>query len=560
MFAAPVNYFQIWLFELNLFIVFLLLFSLYPHLSLKLYDLTASAIKKISKNYLLSTLTIGLIALIGSMMVAIFVQFPTPSVHDEFSYLLAADTFSSMRLTNPPHPMKAFFETFHVLQSPTYASKYPPGQGFLLALGQMAGGRPVVGLWIGAALTSIAIYWMLRAWTPAPWAVVGGLVAALNLGCFGYWVQKYWGGFVAAIGGALLYGALRRIVDKPTTGRAVWLAVGLFLLANSRPLEGLLFSLPACFIMGKETMQAKGSSGRWAKDVVFPIILVVAIGFAWMGFYNQRVTGNPFVMPYQKYSETFRTVPIFLWQTLNPSPDCPISVFNEYKERQINRFNSLRRPMGFLKIKSIEFIRVLIFYFRFVFLITLPALFYLRKDLWITTAFLAIGLVVLTAAMEYQTTPRKIAPATCFIVFMIISGMRFIRSGSVFKIKTGKIVLVSVFLSMLFSISASFLDTFHLSWGRINFRHDLVEKLRSTEGSHLIFVRYEPDHDPHIEYVYNKADIDNAKVVWAHDLGQEENKKLIDYFKNRKIWLIEESEKWDENRVEEALMPYDASI
>jgi hypothetical protein len=63
---------------------------------------------------------------------------------------------------------------------------------------------------------------------------------------------------------------------------------------------------------------------------------------------------------------------------------------------------------------------------------------------------------------------------------------------------------------------------------------------RGTRGEkHLVVVRYSPAHDPHEEWVYNAADIDAAPVVWAHDMGPRENAQLLDYFKDRRVWLLE---------------------
>src|SRR5262245_42896574 len=178
---------------------------------------------------------------------------PVPEVHDEYSYLLASDTFAEGRLTNPPHPLWRSFETFHVLQRPTYQSKFPPGQGLFLALGQVLTGRPLVGVWISAALFVSALCWMLQGYLPPRWAMVGTVLGAATMVLGGrplawshvaYWSQSFWGGAVAALGGALVVGALPRILRRPHWLSGVALGCGCCILAVSRPYEGVL--LTAC--------------------------------------------------------------------------------------------------------------------------------------------------------------------------------------------------------------------------------------------------------------------------------------------------------------------------
>src|SRR3984893_18781156 len=78
---------------------------------------------------------------------------PTPEIYDEFSHLLVADTLLHFPLANPPHALPQFFETFLVLQQPTYSSMYPIGQGSALALGRLLFGHP----WAGVLLCTSAL-------------------------------------------------------------------------------------------------------------------------------------------------------------------------------------------------------------------------------------------------------------------------------------------------------------------------------------------------------------------------------------------------------------------
>src|SRR5205807_1770258 len=120
---------------------------------------------------------IVLLVFVFSLALTIFYRLPQPRIHDEFSYLLQSDTFARGRLTNPTPPPLRYFETSHVLQQPTYASKYQPGQGLFLALGQVIW-QPILGVLFSTALAVAALFWMLRGIFPTGWALAGAVLAA----------------------------------------------------------------------------------------------------------------------------------------------------------------------------------------------------------------------------------------------------------------------------------------------------------------------------------------------------------------------------------------------
>lgn len=484
---------------------------------------------------------------------------PLPFVPDDFSFLLACDTFAHGRLTNPTPAMWTHFESIHITMRPTYQSMYFPGQGLVLAASKVLLGNPWVGLLIVSALMCAALCWMLQAWLPPNWALLGGAIAVLRLGVFSYWTNTYHAaGSLAALGGALILGGLPRLTKTARMRYAVLIGVGTAILVLTRPYEGILMCLPVGFVLARWMLKGKNrpSPAALARLAATPILFGVA-AVAWMGYYNYRAFGNPLTPPYAVDRAQYAIAPYYVWQRARPEPHYrykEMRVF--YHKGEMDFYEGIHSWTGFVPQTLSKVGFTFLFFSGFALFPAMLMVRHIFRDRRIR--FLVVSVLVLAAGMaiEIYLLPHYVAPFTAAFYAIGLQMMRHLRHWKPEKKPVGLalaryMVAICVVMAGL-RVAAAPLHLEQSEWPPSNWnltwsgpghfgteRAQMEAWLEDRPGKQLVIVRYWGNHALLNEWVYNAADIDGSKVIWARDGDPAGNGELIRYYRDRNVWLAE---------------------
>lgn len=514
---------------------------------------------RLARKQRLAVVSVGLATFL--IRLAILPAFPIPLPFDpsDFSNLLAADTFAHGRLTNPTPAMWTHLESIHITMQPTYMSMYFPGEALALAAGKMLFGTPWIGLLFASALMCAAICWMLQAWLPPGWALLGGLLAMLRIGLFSYWINTYTGaGLLGGLGGALVLGALPRLKMTVRFRYGLLMAVGIIILVLTRPFEGLLLCLPVAFVLVRWAFFGanRPAPAVLLRRAVVPVLVVVA-GGAWLGYYDYRAFGKPQTLPYTVNRSTYATAPYYIWQPPRPEPHYRRDVMRRfYHDVELTAYWRIHSWALYLPMNLEKIAAALQFFAGFALLAPLIMLRRVLLDRRIR--FLVFSVLFLMAGMTIMIfqIPHYLAPFTAAFYAIGLQAMRHLRVWTPERKPVGAalvrlIVTVCVVMAVVRVCAGPFgfvipewtgsqWETTWIGPGHFGVERAQIEvRLKQLSGNQLVMVRYSPDHNPADEWVYNSADVDSSKVVWAADMDAAENQELVKYYSDRQVWLVQ---------------------
>jgi hypothetical protein len=142
-------------------------------------------------------------------------------------------------------------------------------------------------------------------------------------------------------------------------------------------------------------------------------------------------------------------------------------------------------------------------------------------------------------------TPHYLAPATAVLVGILVECCRYL---SAMRLRILPLLPATMVLVLALRIGASNVGLPYTqelnfqTWccrveGNLN-KARITAELGRIPGRHLVFVETKTDPANLFQWIYNEAEIDDSRIVWARDLGPERNRDLAAYFAGRKIWTV----------------------
>ncbi len=239
-----------------------------------------------------------------------------PAYHDEYSYLFQAETFVKGRWSYPSFEANPeLFDQMHVLNEGTFASRYFPGTGALIAPFLMLG-MPWLGHQLAQAFAAMMIFWCGRELSNTGTGLLAGLLFGLSPGLI-LFSNLLLAHHPTLIGLTLFLWSFLRMMRTGSTASAIVAGTGLTYAMLCRPMTAAGFALPFgiaflwWWISGRWTVikrtdaESEPTSLRRRNRHIIAMGLPLVLGFLVIFVQNYAITGDALKPPYQVYTDTY---------------------------------------------------------------------------------------------------------------------------------------------------------------------------------------------------------------------------------------------------------------
>ncbi len=479
-------------------------------------------------------------------------------IHDEAAYLLQAKIYAGGHWTAPGLPLPEFFEQYHVFVAPILTPKYPPGHALLLIPGiwlELPGLMPMLLLGLCGAL----VFEVARRLTN-PWV---GLLAWF-LWATAPGIMDFEPGYLSETSTSALWMlgwyALLRWLDDDQPKWLAWLALAIGLGFLCRPVTMVIFSIP----VGLVVLKRIANRNAWKElQVPFGIgFIAIAIWMLW----SQRTTGSPLLAPYGLYSRFYFPDDVMGFGLTGQQPLRPLNadmaMFNEYVKSLHKDYTLASLPMNLHErviaiAGNMWATRAMLLPLAALALITTsaPIWFALGTVVLLVLAYLCVGhaprwsvyYVEIQPVFAYATAVAWWRVASLFANRKLAWPLRHVPA-----VVPGAVFAVIVSALLLFPYTTRMVNYIRLNKAEGSAYHrDFRDLLTLAAGEHImVFIRYAPNHSPHMSLVANEPDLAKARVWTVYDRGAD-NIRLIRLDPNRTPYLFD-----DEHRV---LVPLDST-
>jgi hypothetical protein len=271
-----------------------------------------------------------------------------------------------------------------------------------------------------------------------------------------------------------------------------------------------------------------------------------------MAYYDHRVFGDVFTLPYRVNRATYAVAPYFPWQRPRPQPVYRHEVMRDfYSKWELGDYLYARTPAGFLSGEVKKAGTLLFFFLGLALLPPIVMLPWVLRDRRVRFLVIAGAVFGTGLSLNVWLFPHYIAPFTSALYAILLQAMRHLRlwrsGGRPSGLAVVRVMPVVCLILAVFRLYSAPLNINIPRWPTMWYgteplglsRAHILAELETYAGPQLAIVRYGHNHAPFDDWVYNKADIDKSRVVWARESDTGNNPDLLRYFRDRRVWLVE---------------------